>query len=77
MENPVAAVAVTVTRPWMTLEEYAKSVGVTKNVVYGWAASGLIKTIKRGKWVLVNNMAESIEAAAQADVDQLVIVGGE
>lgn len=61
-------VSVRVDRPYMTLEEYAAQVGVTKKVVYGWAQAGYIKCIKRGRWVLVNNMAESIEAAAQAEV---------
>lgn len=79
MNNPIEqmAVAVTVTRPWMTLDEYAKSVGVSKNVVYGWARSGQIKVKKIGKYVLVNNMAESMEAAAAADVEKIVLVGGE
>jgi hypothetical protein len=77
MSGNIAAVAVTVTRPWVTLEEYAKMCGVSKGVVYGWASSGLVKTRKIGKWVMINNMAESMEAAAQAEVDQVVFVGGE
>lgn len=68
-------IQVAVARPYVTLEEYADQVGVSKGAVYGWARAGLIKTIKRGKWVLVNNMAESIEAAAQADAVNLVIQG--
>lgn len=77
MKEHVQVIQVAVARPWVTLEEYGVMVGVSAETVRGWCANGLIKWIKRGKRILVNNMAESIEAAGQCDEVKIIVSGGE
>ena len=67
---------INVERPYMTLKEYGAMLGVSEGTVQGWAQNNYIKVKKIGKRVMVNNMAESIEAAAQADVEQVMLGGG-
>jgi predicted site-specific integrase-resolvase len=75
MEKQAVVVNVVVPNPYMTLERYAESCGVTVGTVEGWARSGYIKIRKIGKRVMVNNMAESLEAAAASEVAKVVFGG--
>jgi len=68
---------ISVDRPYMTLKEYGDMLGVSEGTVQGWARGNYIKVKKIGKRVMVNNMAESIEAAAQADIEQVMLGGGQ
>lgn len=45
-----------VSTPDMTMDQYAKICGVTKDVVRGWISKGYLPTIRRGKYTLINTM---------------------
>ncbi|MDP2505632.1 hypothetical protein [Oceanobacter sp. 3_MG-2023] len=76
MEQAIT-VNLTVQRPYMTFDEYGKALGVSADTVRGWAQNNYIHVKKIGKRVFVNNMAESIEAAAAAQAARVFAGGAE
>ena len=47
-------IAIPVFVPTLTIEKYAKSIGVTPDVVDGWVKRGYIPTVKIGRRRLIN-----------------------